>query len=109
MTDVEVSDLASAAGALAHPGTEFVLLGMPDTHGSVRGKALRPEAFESALEKGTVMTDLLLALDPTDEPITTYEGFGIRAGAGDLVVRVEPETLRELSWLPGWRICLCTP
>jgi glutamine synthetase len=82
---------------------------MPDLHGSVRGKALRPKAFEAAVAQGAVMTDLLLALDPTDEPITTYERFGIRSGAGDLVVRPDPETLRELSWLPGWRICLCTP
>jgi glutamine synthetase len=26
-----------------------------------------------------------------------------------LVVHPEPATLRELSWLPGWRICLSTP
>src|SRR2546421_5303896 len=109
MTDLSLSDLAAAAGEVAGAGAEFVLLGMPDVHGSVRGKALRPEAFEAALAKGTVLTDLLLALDPTDEPITTYERFGIRAGAGDLVVHPDPETLRELSWLPGWRICLCTP
>jgi glutamine synthetase len=82
---------------------------MPDVHGSVRGKALRPDAFEAALEGGTVMTDLLLALDPTDTPITLYERFGLRAGAGDLIVHPDPSTLRELSWLPGWRICLCTP
>jgi glutamine synthetase len=87
----------------------FVLLGMPDVHGSVRGKALRPKAFEAALAGGAVMTDLLLALDPTDAPITSYERFGIRTGAGDLVVHPDPSTLRELAWLPGWRICLCTP
>jgi glutamine synthetase len=87
----------------------FVLLGMPDVHGSVRGKALRPEAFEAALSEGTVMTDLLLALDPTDTPITDYERFGLRTGAGDLIVRPDPSTLRELSWLPGWSICLSTP
>jgi glutamine synthetase len=109
VSGVELSDLATAAGAVSHPGAQFVLLGMPDVNGSVRGKALRPEAFESALEKGTVMTDLLLALDPTDEPIISYERFGIRAGAGDLVVHPDPDTQRELSWLPGWRICLCTP
>ena len=45
------------------------------------------------------MTDLLLALDPTDEPITDYERFGIRSGAGDLRVHPEPDTLRELAWL----------
>jgi glutamine synthetase len=88
---------------------EFVLLGMPDMHGSVRGKALRRPAFEAAMKDGAVMTDLLLGLDPTDEPITDYERFGIRSGAGDLVVHPETDTLRDLSWLPGWRICLATP
>ncbi len=90
------------------PG-EFVLMGMPDVHGSVRGKALRPEAFEAAVTRGAVMTDLLLALDPTDTPITTYDRFGLRTGAGDLVVHPESSTLREMDWMPGWRICLCTP
>ncbi len=109
MTEAGLSELASTAAADPAGGGEFVLLGMPDVNGQVRGKALRPAAFESALRDGAVMTDLLLALDPTDEPITDYESFGIRSGAGDLVVRPDPSTLRELSWLPGWRICLCTP
>ncbi len=109
MSDLSLSELASAASAGGPAEGEFVLLGMPDVHGSVRGKALRPEAFEAALSGGAVMTDLLLALDPTDTPITTYERFGIRSGAGDLVVHPDPLTLRELSWLPGWRICLSTP
>jgi glutamine synthetase len=90
-------------------GEEFVLFGIPDMHGSIRGKALRPAAFESAVERGTVMTDLLLGLDPVDTPITDYEGFGIRTGAADLLVRPEPMTLREIPWRPGWRVCLATP
>jgi glutamine synthetase len=109
VTELSLSELAATAREVAGTGAEFVLLGMPDVHGSVRGKALRPDAFEAAVAKGAVMTDLLLALDPTDEPITTYERFGIRSGAGDLLVHPDPQTLRELSWLPGWRICLCTP
>src|SRR2546425_10398894 len=88
---------------------EFVLLGIPDVNGSIRGKAFRPAAFESALRHGTVMTDLLLGLDPVDTPITDYERFGIRTGAADLLVEPDPETLHELSWRPGWRICLATP
>jgi glutamine synthetase len=90
-------------------GGEFILLGMPDVNGSIRGKALRPAAFESALRDGTVMTDLLLALDPTDTPITDYTKFGIRSGAGDLLVRPETSTLHELTWRPGWKVCLATP
>jgi len=87
----------------------FVLLGIPDMNGSIRGKALRPDAFESAVRQGTVMTDLLLGLDPVDTPIADYQAFGIRTGASDLVVHPEPDTLRELSWRPGWRVCLATP
>jgi glutamine synthetase len=88
---------------------EFVLLGVPDVHGQIRGKALRPDAFESAVERGTVMTDLILGLDPVDAPITDYERFGIRTGAADLIVHPEPDTIHELRWRPGWRVCLATP
>jgi glutamine synthetase len=88
---------------------EFILLGIPDVNGSIRGKALRPAAFQSALRHGTVMTDLLLALDPTDTPITDYTSFGIRSGAGDLLVHPDPTTLHDLTWRPGWKVCLATP
>ena len=81
---------ARTAGA----GEEFVLLALPDMNGSMRGKALRPDAFESALEHGTVMTDLIIGLDPIDAPIADYERFGIRVGAPDLIVRPDPDTLQ---------------
>ncbi|HEY7661286.1 MAG TPA: glutamine synthetase family protein [Actinomycetota bacterium] len=88
---------------------EFVLLAIPDVHGSLRGKALRPDAFETVVRNGTVMTDLILGLDPVDAPIADYGDFGIRTGAADMSVRAEPDTLRDLSWRPGWRVCLATP
>jgi glutamine synthetase len=88
---------------------EFILLGIPDVNGSIRGKAFRPPAFEAALRHGAAMTDLLLGLDPVDAPITDYERFGIRSGAADLLVHPDPETLHDLRWRPGWRVCLGTP
>jgi len=88
---------------------EFVLLGFPDMNGSLRGKAMRPEAFESALQHGAAMTDLLLGLDPVDVPIADYERFGIRSGAADLIVHPDAGTLHALTWRPKWRICLGTP
>jgi glutamine synthetase len=30
-------------------------------------------------------------------------------GAPDLIVRPEPDTLHDLRWRPGWRVCLATP
>jgi glutamine synthetase len=88
---------------------EFVLLAIPDMNGSLRGKALRPAAFDAAVQHGTVMTDLIIGLDPVDTPITDYERFGIRTGAADLLVTPEIDTMRDLAWRPGWRICLATP
>jgi glutamine synthetase len=108
---VSQEEIVERVGDQSAPETEgeFVLLGIPDVNGSIRGKALRPAAFRSACDEGTVITDLLLALDPEDVPITDFERFGIRAGAGDLVLRPEPETLGELIWRPGWSLCLATP
>jgi glutamine synthetase len=95
----------------AIPGSraEFVLVGIPDVNGSLRGKAFRPAAFETAVRHGTVMTDLLLGLDPVDTPITDYEKFGIRSGAADLLVHPDVDTVHDLRWRPGWRVCLATP
>jgi glutamine synthetase len=98
-----------AAAEREQPAGEYVLLGMPDVNGSLRGKAFRRAAFDAAARHGAVMTDLLLALDPVDVPISEYEQFGIRSGAGDLIVRPELETLRDLTWRPGWSACLGTP
>jgi glutamine synthetase len=114
VSETDALDLSAPAVAAertepGEPADEYVLLGMPDMNGYLRGKALRRDAFESAVRDGTVMTDLLLALDPVDTPITDYERFGIRSGAGDLIVRPELDTLRPLAWRPGWSICLATP
>src|SRR5262249_3767869 len=100
-----------AGGGLVSPAgdAEFVLLGIPDVNGSLRGKALRPAAFESAVSRGTVMPDLLLGLAPVDAPIADYERFGIRSGAADLIVHPDPDTLHPLRWRPGWKVCLATP
>jgi glutamine synthetase len=109
MDDPATSGAADDGGEGSGSGAEFVLLAIPDVNGSLRGKALRPAAFESAIRHGTVMTDLILGLDPVDTPIGDYEKFGIRVGAPDLVVHPDQDTLREMSWRPGWSVCLGTP
>jgi glutamine synthetase len=113
MSRVEAPSRASKAAPQTVPAdlhdVEFVLLGFPDMNGSLRGKAMRPEAFESALQNGAAMTDLLLGLDPVDTPIADYERFGIRSGAADLIVHPDPSTLHALSWRPRWRVCIGTP
>src|SRR5256885_16086462 len=88
---------------------EFVLLVIPDVNGSLRGKALRPDAFEAALRHGTVMTDLLLALDPLDPPFPDYEKFAIGSGAPTLVALPRPPTFNALRGRPAWRVSWGTP
>jgi glutamine synthetase len=109
MSQAGVSELAAALDGAGSGAEEYVLLGLPDLNGSLRGKALSRKSFEAAVRDGTVMTDLLLGLDPVDAPITAYESFGIRSGAGDLVVHPDVETLHELTWRAGWSVCLGTP
>jgi glutamine synthetase len=106
---VETAEFAAQLDELVSGSGDYVLLGMPDVNGYLRGKALRRSSFEDAVRDGTVMTDLLLALDPVDTPITDYESFGIRSGAGDLVVHPDVDTLHQLTWRPGWSVCLSTP
>ena len=67
---------------------EFVL-GVPDVNASIRGKALRPDVFEAALQHGTVMTDLILGWTrPTRRsPTTRSSGSG---PAADLIVQPDP-------------------
>jgi glutamine synthetase len=111
---VSEQERASALAVGPQPGElptdgGFVLLGMPDLQGQIRGKALCRSAFEAAMRDGAALTDLMLAVDPVDNPITEYESFGLRSGASDLLLHPEPSTLHELSWRPGWHVCIGTP
>lgn len=112
MTTSRVDALAAVERVTAptEPGpSEMVVVALADVNGSLRGKALRPAAFERCVERGLPMTDLLLGLDPVDTPISAYESLGIRSGAGDLVLWPELPTLRPMRWRPGWQICLGRP
>ena len=88
----------------------FVLLGMPDVHGSVKGKALRPDAFEAALaaRHGDDRPAARRSTRSTRRSPTTSASASARARAIWSCTPI-PAHVRELTWLPGWRICLCTP
>ena len=49
MSQTEVSELAAALGEAGGGPEEYVLLGLPDLNGYLRGKALRRSAFEAAV------------------------------------------------------------
>ena len=91
-------------------GPRFVYLGMPDAHGSLRGKLLTGREFEAACERGYMpLGDLMLALDPVDHPIMTLDDLASYRGCPDLLLRPDRETLRDLPVRPGWAVCIGTP
>lgn len=75
----------------------------PDIHGNLRGKLVDPRVISSdrALTEGIPTTDLLLAVDPLDEPITTLATMGLKGGAKDLLLRPDLTTLRPMPWFPA--------
>ena len=87
----------------------FILLGVPDVHGALRGKVFTREEFHLVAERGrSTLSDLVLAVDAADQPITSLSEVGLNAGAPDLFVRPELDTLAAMSWRRGWGICLGT-
>jgi glutamine synthetase len=85
----------------------FGFLGFVDVNGSLRGKAYASDEFDAICARGHVAcTDVLLAVDPLDQPITTLETVGARAGAGDLRLCPVGETIRPSPWRPGSTIAI---
>jgi glutamine synthetase len=79
-----------------------VTLLFPDLNGNLRGKMLDGRVIDSeqARGEGFPTTNLLLAVDPVDEPITTISEVGLKGGAKDLLLRPDFDTLRPLPWFP---------
>ncbi|MDF1721649.1 MAG: glutamine synthetase family protein [Minwuia sp.] len=75
-----------------------------DQHGILRGKALPLTALESAFRNGVTMTSTLLLKDTSHRtvfPVWTDDagfGDGVLTGAGDVIMRPDPETFRILPW-----------
>ncbi|MEA2537552.1 MAG: glutamine synthetase [Chloroflexota bacterium] len=89
---------------------DFVLLGVPDVNGMLRGKTLTRSEFERVTERGHMaLSRLIFALDFSDDQIDGLPEFGLSSGASDILVRPDLSTLAPLSWRPGWAICIGTP
>ncbi|EME22664.1 glutamine synthetase family protein [Rhodococcus triatomae] len=89
-------------------GTQAAALVFPDINGNLRGKLLDPSLLESerAQNEGVATTDLLLAVDPVDEPITTLSTIGLKGGAKDLLLRPQMDTLRPMPWFDHSQLVL---
>jgi glutamine synthetase len=89
---------------------DYILLGVPDVNGMLRGKTLTRNEFERVTERGHMaLSGLIFALDFRDDQIDGLPEFGLSSGASDVLVRPDLATLAPLSWRPGWAICIGTP
>lgn len=97
--DTEKTDVLNGIPVDAHSVVPL----FPDIHGNLRGKLVDPKVIGSdrALSEGIPTTDLLLAVDPVDEPITTLSTMGLKGGAKDLLLRPDLATLRPMPWFPA--------
>lgn len=94
---VQISSVERPAGRSTSAAN--VVLSFPDVNGVLRGKAFTQKAFGDICKRnGAAFTNLLLALDPLDNPITTFRSFGISSGAADLIVRPDSSTITTLPW-----------
>jgi len=85
---------------------DSIVLLFPDLHGNLRGKMVAPSVIATAPAAGLSTTDLLLAVDPVDEPITTIADRGLKGGAKDLSLAPDPATTRPVPWFPACYLAL---
>lgn len=82
---------------------EFVTVGLVDTQGMVRGKYLSRGKFLSALDQGMGIPAVTLGLDYNDVIAETAAVSDASRGYYDAVVRVVPDSCRQVPWEPERR------
>ena len=106
--------MTEAAQRVAHliesGGLELVRIVWCDLHGVTRGKTLTAKAALRALDDGIGMVSTLMLKDTSDR--TAFKVFEPGGAAdlpgfefaGNLVLRPDPQTFRQLPWAPatGW-------
>jgi len=83
---------------LTERGIEHVKIGVFDTDGILRGKYLSRDKFLSALDKGLGFCDVILGWDSNDQLYDNTQYTGWHTAYPDAMVRVLPETRREIPF-----------
>lgn len=100
---------------MAASGIERVRLGWCDVHGQLRGKTLMAGAAVRALREGAGMVGTLMLKDTADRTAwKVFESGGAAdlpgfAGAANLTLLPDPDSLIALPWSPGTAWLRCQP
>jgi glutamine synthetase len=81
-------------------GIEHVKLGVVDMDGILRGKYLHRDKFLGALDKDLGFCDVILGWDSNDQLYDNTTFTGWHTAYPDAVVRILPETQREIPFEP---------
>jgi glutamine synthetase len=88
---------------------ETVRVLFPDLHGLLRGKAVVARIWPDVLRAGLAVPGTLLLKDTSHRTaFSIWSGDGdAPQGAGDVLLRPDPATLRRLPWAPhsAWVLC----
>jgi glutamine synthetase len=86
---------------------DTVVVAFTDMQGRLLGKRVHAEFFlEESLEHGIEGCNYLLALEMEMDPVPGYEIASWEGGYGDFGIRVDPATLRRITWLEGTALVL---
>ncbi len=94
-------------GDVEHGAIDTVVVAFTDMQGRLLGKRVHAEFFlEESLEHGIEGCNYLLALEMEMDPVPGYEIASWERGYGDFGIRVDPATLRRITWLEGTALVL---
>ncbi len=102
--DVKTSD--DARKIVEERDLNYVKVGAFDLDGVLRGKYISRDKFFSALDSGFGFCDVVLGWDMNDQTYDNVEFTGWHTGFPDAVVRVIPETCRDVPYEPGMLLFL---
>ena len=107
MNSRDVKSAADARAIVEERGLEYVKVGLFDIDGIMSGKYMKKEKFFSALMGGFGFCDVVTGWDSKDQLYDNVTVTGWHTGYPDAVVRILPETCRDIAWEDGMLLFLC--
>lgn len=91
------------------PATETVVIATPDLAGRVVGKRLGARHVRERRVDATRLCDVIFGWGIGHELLDGFETVGWERGYGDVVARVDGQSLRRLAWWPTTELVLADP
>ena len=107
MQPADVKTAADARALIEERELDYIKVGVFDADGILRGKYMSRDKFFSALDKGFAFCDVVLGWDCQDQQYDNVQFTGWHTAYPDALVRVLPETCRELPFEDGRVFFLC--